>query len=300
MNYFKETPANIQETIFDNAFKALKIRKKTKRVWDYIFESSLVPGYFTLDNASNGSKPVMEVYLKQLEFARKYGEEFKISTLEKMFKRNFDKKTFVDNLDNAMKLLPKDILKMLIKANSRYIDYNLGKKILSCLNINDLYEVDAVTEDLVEENISSFDTSLFYKIGFHENLSADFIEKYTQEIELLNMHDEEEINYRKNISVQESYVYENSGCCLEETYSNGASVYIPYGVWCDIFGAIEKSTRYMEKEIDEMSNTLREIDSSMNSIKFHESLIEDIKNNMETLKKQKILLESFSNLKYSI
>ena len=288
MNYFNENEA----VIFENVFRELGITRKTKRFWDYMFENHLVPEYLTDDNSSNGSFSAVEVAVKQIKLAQEYKENISGYALEKMFKKVFPKDVFCSVMDNLIQLGSERALACLIKANSFQVNYDLGEKLLGYFNINELYEMGVTNETLLNKHISDFDKKLFYKLGF-KGLSARFIESQIVDMEALDMSDIK-TNCRPNISIDESPLYENGGCCLEETHTNGASIYIPYGIWSDIFSAIKKSTKCMNNEIQSLKESARKLD-------VEDVTCQTVKSNLEidieNLEKQKLLLENFSFLK---
>ena len=59
---------------------------------------------------------------------------------------------------------------------------------------------------------------------------------------------------RKNIGIEEMKEYDFGGLTIESLEKNGALVYIPYGVYVDIFRAIKKSITLIKKEIKEEQN----------------------------------------------
>lgn len=101
------------------------------------------------------------------------------------------------------------------------------------------------------------------------------------------------ISNRPNIGVQDMDKYINGGLMVESLETNGVLVYIPYGIYCDIFRAIDSSVLSMKREI-------RSYEEELKSLSTHteDKLIKATKNNhkhaIDELKEKVSILESIA------
>lgn len=155
-----------------------------------------------------------------------------------------------------------------------------------------------IHEQLIIENIKQFDKNLVRE-KYGEKLSIGFIEEYILPyIEPLNIKDTD-VNRRDNIGVAESYFYENSGCCVEEMHLNGVSVYVPYGIWVDLFNSIDMSLRCMSNQKYELNKVLKELGKKEQSTEV-EVVKRNILSQIEDLKKCELMLGGFAELKHEV
>ncbi|WP_168898299.1 hypothetical protein [Bacillus sp. ISTL8] len=110
---------------------------------------------------------------------------------------------------------------------------------------------------------------------------------------MVNKHDDKR---RPEVGVKDMDKYENGGLEVEERLSNGYLMYVPYGIHCDIFDAIEASNRLMMSEIDQIQKSIDRLDSSVYSQTIKRMLEEKIEN----LKKHSHVLEKIVPIKHEI
>lgn len=110
---------------------------------------------------------------------------------------------------------------------------------------------------------------------------------------MVNKHDDKR---RPEVGVKDMDKYENGGLEVEERLSNGYLMYVPYGIHCDIFDAIEASNRLMMSEIDQIQKSIDRLDSSVYSQTIKRMLEEKI----EKLKKHSYVLEKIEPIKHEI
>lgn len=204
-----------------------------------------------------------------------------------------------EKLDKLVNLYSKDRLKKVIEANKYIVSNELSEKLIKYFDINELYKMSIANEKLIKEHINDLNKELFYEMGF-KNLSADFINDYTMNMELLDMSNIE-VDRRPNIGSDKSPLYLNAGCCLGQKYYNGVDIYIPYGLWCDIFEAIEISTRCISNEIYSLNNSISKLDS-IDEIddSARQTLKTNLEFDLEKLKKHKMILDNFRKISYEI
>lgn len=305
MNYFNEIN---QDLIIENILKELNLTRKTKKFWEYLFENVLLPPVMTSIHFDNETCCKTLIFFNQARLAKKYNEPIKSSTyFKKMLKEivlnEIRQNTLEKNVHKIVNISSTELLKESLEYcveslpyNYSYIgSYELINELLHYFTINELFKMNFVNEKALEENIHDFDKELFYRFGF-KSLSTDFIIKHTEDMELLDISDTD-VRLRHNIGIDKSPIYLNGGCCLENKHPNGADIYIPYGIWNDLFKAINISEKCLSKHIHELK---RQIDDLKNSCeindKYQQNLINSIELDIEELKKRRLLLQNFSSI----
>lgn len=94
------------------------------------------------------------------------------------------------------------------------------------------------------------------------------------------------ISSRENIGVENMGKYEFGGLAVESLEANGVLMYIPYGIYVDIFRAIERGIISIGKEIDSLEDTKNGLSGEYAGV-LRENLMFQIKE----LEKQKNILE---------
>lgn len=107
------------------------------------------------------------------------------------------------------------------------------------------------------------------------------------------------VDSRPNIGVEKMSEYENGGLCIEKEHVNGVSVYIPYGVFNDIFTAIDLGAKFIGNGISENKRIMQDL-SSNEAIGNNDALITNLKINTEELQKYKDILEQISPLQNEV
>ncbi|HFK1543412.1 TPA: hypothetical protein ACGXM3_005234 [Bacillus cereus] len=110
---------------------------------------------------------------------------------------------------------------------------------------------------------------------------------------MVNKHDDKR---RPEVGVKDMDKYENGGLEVEERLSNGYLMYVPYGIHCDIFDAIEASNFLMMSEINQIQKSIDGLDGSVYSQTIKRMLEEKI----EKLKKHSSVLEKIAPIKHEI
>lgn len=292
MNYFNE----LEHRIFKNTLDELKLSKKNKKFWDYLFTNHLVPEYIIVSNAHLGNNPEINVLLNQVKLAEKYGETISERVIKDMLRRHIDQDIFPDILTEFIKIGNKKYLSYIIQKNSSQISFQEGNKLLKIFDINELYELGVSDEELLSTMKDYLDKELFLKLGFRENLSTKFINSIRCEMESVNMADTP-IDKRPNIGINKSPLYQNAGCCIENTHTNGVSIYIPYGIYTDLFNSINTSIHSIRDSIDSLRKTILNLDNTDGK---YNSLKESLTYQLYILEKQELLLSDFSGLQHEV
>ncbi|EPC8411109.1 hypothetical protein CN553_12145 [Bacillus cereus] len=108
-----------------------------------------------------------------------------------------------------------------------------------------------------------------------------------------NIHDSKR---RPEVGVKDMEKYEFGGLEVEERLTNGYLMYVPYGIHCDIFDAIEASNLLMMNEINQIQKSIDGLDGSVYSQTIKRMLEEKI----EKLKKHSSVLEKITPIKHEI
>ncbi|HHB2481426.1 TPA: hypothetical protein ACORDH_002877 [Bacillus cereus] len=111
---------------------------------------------------------------------------------------------------------------------------------------------------------------------------------------MVNKHDDKR---RPEVGVKDMDKYENGGLEVEERLSNGYLMYVPYGIHCDIFDAIEKSNRLISDKIQELQKIINELEIDN---KYSEIIERSAKEQIETLEKHLHVLEKIVPIKHEI
>ncbi|WP_410988655.1 hypothetical protein [Bacillus cereus] len=110
---------------------------------------------------------------------------------------------------------------------------------------------------------------------------------------MVNKYDEKR---RPEIGIKDMEKYENGGLEVEERLTNGYLMYIPYGIHCDIFEAIEASNRLMMSEIDQIQKSIDGLDGSV----YSQTIKRMLEEKMEKLKKHSYVLQKIEPIKHEI
>lgn len=98
------------------------------------------------------------------------------------------------------------------------------------------------------------------------------------------------VDSRHNIGVEDMVNYKNGGLCIDEMHTNGVSIYVPYGLYNDIFKALGVSVRSLEKQYSENIETIATYkDSESVEAKY---LVDVLENTNESLMKSINILEA--------
>lgn len=108
------------------------------------------------------------------------------------------------------------------------------------------------------------------------------------------------IDKRPNIGVEDMVNYENGGLCIDEMHKNGVSVYIPYGIYGDIFNAISLSLRELRKHRADNRKVILEYAKSSSSSIEAKYLVDVLEGTNAELDKSIDVLESIVYLKDEI
>lgn len=104
---------------------------------------------------------------------------------------------------------------------------------------------------------------------------------------------------RPNVGMKDLENYENGGFLVESTHSNGALVYIPYGLWVDLFHAIEAGEFALQTQSSDLIATIHALETSEDMQQQPDIANAVIRNLQTTLAKkeqQTALLSYFSAL----
>ena len=108
------------------------------------------------------------------------------------------------------------------------------------------------------------------------------------------------IDKRPNIGVEDMFNYENGGLCIDEMHTNGVSVYIPYGIYGDIFNAIEDSLKGLKAKRDDNRKLILEYSKISSSSIEAKYLVDVLEGTNAELDKSIDVLESIVYLKDEI
>lgn len=98
------------------------------------------------------------------------------------------------------------------------------------------------------------------------------------------------IDKRPNIGFNHLDEYINGGLTVESQHSNGALIYIPYGIYTDIFRAMESGMFYIGKEIDNLKTMLKTLYNVENK-ELAEKLKQDTNHKIKELEKYHKIFE---------
>ncbi|WP_151035784.1 hypothetical protein [Bacillus wiedmannii] len=101
---------------------------------------------------------------------------------------------------------------------------------------------------------------------------------------------------RPEIGVKDMDKYENGGLEVEERLTNGYLMYVPYGIHCDIFEAMEASSRLMVRQIAEYQNLVDKMEGKESG----QVLVKNFKQKIDELKKHMHVMDSISPIKHEI
>lgn len=107
------------------------------------------------------------------------------------------------------------------------------------------------------------------------------------------------IDKRPNIGIQDMNKYKNGGLTVESFESNGALVYIPYGIYVDLFNAIDNGTVCIKHKIADLQKHKRNM-SKLENQESLKSIIECDDFIIEALKKDMSILSSIYPLKKDV
>lgn len=99
---------------------------------------------------------------------------------------------------------------------------------------------------------------------------------------------------RPNIGIDRISEFENGGLCIESKEVNGVLMYVPYGIWCDLFGLIDSSSMMIVNRIDNLRNLIKQTEEAQ--IKNGDSIILDFKRQIDALQKQLDFINAISPL----
>lgn len=105
----------------------------------------------------------------------------------------------------------------------------------------------------------------------------------------MNKHDVKE---REEVGYKDMKNYEHGGLEIEETLTNGYLLYVPYGIHCDIFDAIEQGIVTLKYDVNEMEKDFKDLDSPV--------LKKQIEQRIKDLKKHIDVLEQISPIKHEV
>ena len=97
------------------------------------------------------------------------------------------------------------------------------------------------------------------------------------------------IKDRPNIGVDKMQDFDFGGLCVESTHPNGALVYVPYGIWFDIFDTLERSMYLMVHMHSKLKTEYADIKDKEG---IPTEVLEGYKNKLNTYTKDIQLLES--------
>jgi hypothetical protein len=91
---------------------------------------------------------------------------------------------------------------------------------------------------------------------------------------------------REEIGFKDMCFHEFGGLEIDEKLTNGYQLYIPYGIHCDIFEAIDRSLLLMGRSLDTMRDSQKDAEALGN-----ETLIKLFEEQITQLEKHKEVLE---------
>lgn len=106
----------------------------------------------------------------------------------------------------------------------------------------------------------------------------------------MNKHD---VKKRDEVGYQDMEKYEHGGLEIEETLTNGYLLYVPYGIHCDVFDALEQGIVSMNKQVADLQKTYQEF-SNLPVVQ------SNILNQIESIKKHIDVLQKISSIKYEV
>lgn len=101
---------------------------------------------------------------------------------------------------------------------------------------------------------------------------------------------------RPNIGREESNEYEYAGLCVESLECNGALVYIPYGIWCEVFNAMNRGANALNTLANQTSKSIEEMKSVVGFPESYSGMLSLLTDKVETYKEDAQLLLQIASL----
>lgn len=108
------------------------------------------------------------------------------------------------------------------------------------------------------------------------------------------------IHKRPNIGVEDMGNYENGGLCIDSMERNGLHLYVPYGVWCDLFNAMDVGTRVMHDRIRELKKLIHEGEEMQEKFPQYKTFYKSFKEQIEMLEKQISIFDVIAPLREEV
>jgi len=106
---------------------------------------------------------------------------------------------------------------------------------------------------------------------------------------LMNKYDEKQ---RDEVGVKDMENYEFGGVELDETLTNGAQVYIPYGIWVDTFKAMEAGSIAISRLNEQDRKTIKEYENSEDKASKH--LVQVLQQQIKEREKHQYVLDKIT------
>lgn len=108
------------------------------------------------------------------------------------------------------------------------------------------------------------------------------------------------IHKRPNIGVDKMKDYENGGLCIDSMERNGLHLYIPYGVWNDLFKAMQVSTNVMHNRIRELRGLITEGEEMQKQFPQYKNIVENFREQVRLLEEQIFIFDTIAPLEEEI
>lgn len=127
------------------------------------------------------------------------------------------------------------------------------------------------------------------------NFSLDDFQAFSEPSEGLKQMSALPIEKRPNIGVSEMEAYEHGGLCVESTHQNGALVYVPYGIWVNVFEAMQVGANALRSEMSTLEQELQDVKEKPDPATW-EPIVRIMEERLQKLMQNQAILEQISPL----
>lgn len=89
---------------------------------------------------------------------------------------------------------------------------------------------------------------------------------------------------RPNVGVGTMDEFLNGGLCVESKEVNGVLMYVPYGIWCELFHVMDECSIMLAKKVDSLKELVKETENS--NIENKQYLVDSINYQIEYIQKR--------------
>lgn len=262
----------------------LSLKNKTKTFWNKFLNEFLLH-WEVLDKSLKevDNSLHIDIILNQFSEIKKSNIELPNSYIDSFLSTWYSSEITNSFLDIFLERKDTKTVQKIIRKKSSSIFPNKLNDIISLVGINEAFKCHIVDDNLLRTHLSDFDKSLIVKYG-QGKCSYDYL------LEILG---EDEENYvdlkdispdrRDNVGPDCMVGYKNSGVFIEENKSNGALMYIPYGLTTYFAKALSNMNLLAIKEKDRAISDIKKIQETSESddvknyfISNHNYLIKDL------------------------